>query len=133
MDTLTISRQAKISAFTDLHAWQEGHKLVVTIYQATKKFPADERFELTNQLRRAAVSITSNIAEGFSRQSYKEKVQFYAISLGSITEVQNQILIAKDVGYLEKEDYEPIQNNIITASKLVNGLIKSSKALIHNS
>lgn len=90
----------KIQSFTDLYAWQAGHKLVLSIYEVTQKFPKEELFGLTNQLRRAAVSITSNIAEGFSRSSYKEKSQFYSMALGSLTEIQNQLLIAKDIKYL---------------------------------
>ena len=73
----------KIKSFTDLDTWKEGHKLVLLIYESTKSFPKEERFALTDQIRRAAVSITSNIAEGFSRQSLREKIQFYSISKGS--------------------------------------------------
>ncbi len=99
----------------------------------TQEFPQAEQFGLTNQIRRAAVSITSNIAEGFSRSSYKEKSQFYSMALGSLTEVQNQLLIAKDIGYLSKEDFVIIAEKTITVNKLLNGLIKKSKTLIHNS
>lgn len=76
----------KIKSFTDLNVWKEGHKLVLQVYKLTKEFPKEELFGLTNQIRRAAVSITSNIAEGFSRHSYKEKLQFYSTALGSLTE-----------------------------------------------
>jgi four helix bundle protein len=79
----------KIKSFSDLDAWREGHKLVLNIYQITKLFPKEELFCLTNQLRRAGISFTSNIAEGFSRQSFKEKRQFYSMALGSLTEIQN--------------------------------------------
>lgn len=90
----------KIKSFTDLHAWQEGHCLVFDAYSITKEFPRDEKFGLTSQLRRAAVSVTSNIAEGFSRSSYQDKTRFYSIALGSLTEVQNQLLAARDVEYI---------------------------------
>ena len=70
-----------IRSFTDLEAWKEGHKLVLLFYNITKKFPSSEKFGLANQIRRAAVSITSNIAEGFSRNGTREKVQFYYIAL----------------------------------------------------
>jgi four helix bundle protein len=79
----------KIKSFSDLDAWREGHKLVLNIYQITKLFPKEELFCLTNQLRRAGISFTSNIAEGFSRQSFKEKRQFYSMALGSLTDIQN--------------------------------------------
>lgn len=116
----------KIKSFTDLNAWKEAHKLVINIYQATKKFPKEEIFGITNQIRRAVVSITSNIAEGFSRSSAKEKLQFYSISLGSLTEVQNQILIGKDLEYISTEEFKEIANQTIVVSKLTNGLMKTA-------
>jgi len=123
----------KIKSFTDLDAWKEGHKLVLIIYKTTKKFPKKELFCLVSQMRRCAISITSNIAEGFSRQSFQEKVRFYSISLGSITELQNQLLVAKDVNYLTPNQFQEIANQSIKAHKIVNGLIKKSKTIIHNS
>lgn len=72
--------QKKIKSFTDLRAWREGHKLVLMIYKETENFPSKEIFSLTNQMRRAAISITSNIAEGFSRNTAKEKYQFYSMA-----------------------------------------------------
>ncbi len=123
----------KISYFTDLKAWQEGHKLVLVVYKTTEKFPKEEKYAITDQIRRATVSITSNIAEGFSRHSYKEKLQFYSIALGSITELQNQLIISKDVGYLSKSDFDLLMNQSIVVHKITNGLIKSSKMIIQNS
>ncbi len=123
----------KIESFTDLYVWQHGHELVLKVYVVTKNFPKDEQFGLTNQVRRAVISITSNIAEGFSRNSYKEKLQFYSIALGSLTEVQNQLLIAKDVGYLEADIFTDISDKAVICSKLLNGLIKTTKSFIHNS
>jgi len=127
------TEKGKIKSFTDLIAWQEAHKLVLKIYEITKGFPKEEIFGLVMQLRRASVSITSNIAEGFSRQSYKDKVHFYSMALGSLTEVQNQILISKDIKYLEGEDFKHLADQTVVVSKLLNGLIKSSKTIIHNS
>ena len=117
----------KIKSFTDLNTWKEGHRLVLMIYEITKEFPREEMFGLNNQLRRAAVSITSNIAEGFSRHSYLEKARFYSMSLGSTTEVQNQILIAKDVKYIDNSEFQKIAEQTIIVHKLINGLIKGSK------
>lgn len=123
----------KIKRFTDLNTRREAHKLVIEIYRVTRQFPKEEQFGLTTQLRRAAVSITSNIAEGFSRNSYKEKLQFYAMALGSLTEVQNQLLIARDIGYLSKEDFLILAELSVTINKLANGLIKKTKSLIRDS
>ncbi|OGH16219.1 MAG: hypothetical protein A3C30_02495 [Candidatus Levybacteria bacterium RIFCSPHIGHO2_02_FULL_40_18] len=119
--------------FTDLNAWKEAHRLVLFIYRITKDFPREELFGLVNQLRRAVISITSNIAEGFSRSSYKEKSQFYSMALGSLTEVQNQLIVSRDLGYITKKDFEELEDITITVSKLLNGLIKKSKTMIHNS
>ena len=116
----------KIRTFTDLNAWQEGHKLVLEIYKITKTFPKEELFVLSSQIRRAAISITSNVAEGFSRQYLKEKRQFYAIALGSITEIQNQLILAKDLGCLENSLFNKIFQQSVLVHKLINGLVKSA-------
>ena len=122
-----------IRSFTDLNAWKEGHQLVLMIYKITRSFPVDERFGLTNQVQRAAVSITSNIAEGFSRATSKEKIQFYRISLGSLTEIQNQIIIARDLKYMDQITFSEVAEQSITVSKLINGLLKGVARLTHNS
>lgn len=126
-------REKKIKSFTDLDAWKEGHQLVLTVYKVTKNFPREEIFGLVIQMRRCGVSITSNIAEGFSRQSYKEKLQFYSMALGSLTELQNQLYISQDVGYLGKNDFDHAFQQSIKVHRIINGLIKRSKAIIHNS
>jgi len=117
-----------IKSFTDLDAWKEAHKLVIMIYKITKSFPKEEVFGLTNQMRRAVISITSNIAEGFSRQSYKDKVQFYSVALGSLTELQNQLLAARDIGFLAQDDFTKVMNRSVIVHKILSGLIKSSKS-----
>ena len=121
-----------IRSFTDLDAWKEGHKLALIMYEVTKTFPKEEIFSLIMQMRRAAVSITSNIAEGFSRQSYKEKLQFYSISLGSLTELQNQSLVARDVKFMSEVDFQRIAQQSLRVSKLVNGLIKKCRSVIRD-
>jgi four helix bundle protein len=123
--------QSKTS-FTDLVAWQEAHKLVLMIYKITKHFPKEEIFGLTSQIRRSSISISSNISEGFSRSSHKEKLQFYSISLGSITELQDQLLISKDVGYINNIEFNTIADQSVVTSKLVNGLMKKVKSFLHN-
>lgn len=116
----------KIQNFTDLNSWKEAHKLVLSIYTATKTFPNDEKFCLTSQLRRAAISIVSNIAEGFGRNTAKDKAQFYAISKGSVLEVQAQLLVAKDLEYLSENDFQDTQKQILIVQKLLSGLVASA-------
>src|SRR3989338_5283252 len=108
----------KIKSFTDLTAWREGHKLVLLIYRAVEEFPSGEKFGLSSQLSRAAVSITSNIAEGFSRNSSKEKIQFYYMSLGSLAEVQNQLLIAKDIKILDIKGFDMLARKSVEVRML---------------
>ncbi len=117
-----MNEKKKIKSFTDLYAWQEAHKLVLMVYRITKNFPRDEIFGLIMQMRRCVVSITSNIAEGFSRSSTKEKIQFYSIAQGSLTELQNQLVVARDVGFLDKEEFNKIAKQTITVHKLITGL-----------
>lgn len=115
-----------IKSFFDLRGWQECHKLVLWIYKLTNTFPKEERYSLVDQIRRACISITSNIAEGFSRSSRAEKVQFYSIALGSLTEVQNQLTIAKDVGYVTNQDWDIGMRMSIDGHKLIQGLMKGA-------
>lgn len=116
----------KIKSFRDLIAWQVGMELVLSVYKVTKLFPREELFTLTSQMRRSAISITSNIAEGFSRRNKREKNQFYYIALGSLTELQNQVFIAKELGYLSEKAFVEFDKQMIRLHKLLNGLIKSS-------
>jgi four helix bundle protein len=117
----------KIQSFTDLNAWKESHKLVLLVYKYTTYFPKEEIFGLTNQIRRAVVSIVSNIAEGFGRQSYKEKTQFYSVAQGSNLELQSQMLVARDIKYLKEKDFKEIADQSIIVGKLLSGLIKTTK------
>lgn len=117
----------KIESFTDLNTWKEAHKLVVAIYKITDLFPPKEIYSLVDQIRRCSVSISSNIAEGFSRQGKKEKLQFYYTSKGSLTELQNQLLISKDVGYLSKDEFNSLAEQTVVVSRLLTGLIRSLK------
>ncbi|MDO8620391.1 MAG: four helix bundle protein [bacterium] len=124
-------QESKIREFTDLLAWQEAHTLVLLVYSATKIFPKDELFGLTNQMRRASVSITSNIAEGFGRQSYKEKVQFFYIAHGSLTELKNQLFIARDLTYISLAEFAKIEGQLARAHRLLQGLLKKSKSFLN--
>lgn len=130
---MQVAEQKTIQSFTDLRAWKEGHTLVLMVYGVTRDFPKEELFGLVNQLRRAVVSVTSNIAEGFSRNSWKDKLHFWIMSLGSLTEVQNQLLVARDVSYMNSEVFQQLAEQTIVVSKITNSLIKSTKNVIHNS
>ena len=112
----------KIRSFTDLNTWKEGHKLVIMIYKTTEDFPSKEIFGLTSQMRRSAVSVTSNIAEGFSRSTNKDKYKFYSISHGSLAELQSQLLVARDINYLDEELFKKIFEQITIVGKLISGL-----------
>lgn len=118
-----------IKDFTDLRGWQEAHKLALVIYKLTNTFPKEERYSLADQIRRAAVSITSNIAEGFSRHSSNEKVHFYSMARGSSTELQNQLILGKDLTYIPQEEFDEVFEQSVIVNKLVNGLIKSARKL----
>ncbi|MFC1647129.1 four helix bundle protein [Patescibacteria group bacterium] len=128
-----MTNNDKITSFTKLNAWIEGHKLVLLIYKTTKQFPKNETFGLIGQMRRSVVSVTSNIAEGFSRQSYKEKIQFYSIAQGSLTELENQLIIARDVDYINDKEFKILVFQAKTAHKILRGLIKKSKSFIRKS
>lgn len=127
-----MNKNNKIQSFTDLHTWQEGHKLVILVYEVTKKFPKEEMFSLIDQMRRAVSSVTSNVAEGFGRQTYKEKVNFFYQAQGSLTELKNQILIAHDVGYLSDKDSNDLVLQANVTHQLLQGLITKTKTFIHH-
>ena len=133
MSNIEIKKdRKKISNFKDLDCWREAHSLVLEIYKITSKFPTSEIFALTNQLRRASVSISSNIAEGFGRQGYKEKLQFFYMSRGSLIEIENQLLIAKDLKYIDQKEYGFMEIKVSKTHQLINGIIRSTKTYIKN-
>lgn len=114
----------KIRSFSDLKAWQESYKLTLVIYEITNKFPKEEIYSLTSQMRRAVISISSNIAEGFSRSTSKDKIQFYTIAQGSLTELHSQIMIAKGLNYIHEADVERSLNQLTLVGRLIFGLKK---------
>ncbi|MBT3282711.1 four helix bundle protein [bacterium] len=116
----------KIRKFTDLKVWKEAHVFVIEIYKITKEFPSEEKFGLISQMRRCAVSITSNIAEGFGRNTAKDKVRFYSIAKGSLFELQSQLYIAKDLDFIKEDYVNSSEEKIELISKLISGLIKSA-------
>jgi four helix bundle protein len=120
-----------IKEFTNLNVWKESHKLVLMIYKITGEFPKSETYSLIDQMRRAVASITANIAEGFGRHSYKEKVQFYYLAQGSLTELKNFLIIARDVGYIKLDVYNELLEQANLSHKLLQGLITKSKTFLN--
>lgn len=116
----------RITQFMDLKAWQESHKVVISIYKMTESFPSSEQFGLTSQMRRSAISITSNIAEAFGRWSKKEKDQFFSFAAGSCYELQNQLIASKDIGFISEKFYEEITDTLTLALKLLFGLRRAN-------
>ena len=112
----------------DLDLWKISVDLVTIIYQLTSSFPKEEIFGLTNQMRRASVSIPSNIAEGAARNYNKEFLQFLYIALGSQQELDTQLLIAKNLKFISEEQYNNTLIEIQSVGKLLNGLIKYLKS-----
>jgi len=122
-----VEKSSKITSFTQLETWKEGHRLTLVVYKITREFPKEELYALGDQMRRAAISVTSNVAEGFSRASKKEKTQFYSVARGSLTELQNQLLVARDVRYITEEQFSQIADQTIKVSRLLTGLKRSAK------
>jgi len=111
--------------FEDLEAWQHAIDLAVLIYTLTKQFPKDELFSLTNQMRRASSSISANLAEGYGRHGYKEKLQFYKIANGSLLEVKSFCYLAQKLNYLSINEFNDIMPRFISTQRLINVLIRS--------
>ena len=115
----------RILHFRQLEVWQESHQLVLMVYRITKGFPGDERFGLVSQMRRAAVSIPANIAEGFKRRGIQDKIRFYNISEGSLEELKYYFILSKDLNYIPSNDNLMAQAE--TVGRLLNGFIASTE------
>jgi len=115
--------------YTDLEVWIEARKLVGLVYLVSKKFPKDEIYGITNQIRRSAVSIPSNIAEGCGRNGSKETIYFLHIAKGSLYELETQIYLSVDQQYISKEELDLILEQILSCKKLLNGFINYYKKL----
>ena len=111
--------------YKELQVWQKSYQLCLVIYKQTNAFPKEERFGITSQIRRAAVSIPSNIAEGYGRKTTKEYIQALYIAYGSVCELETQILLSSDLGYIKTEELEQLQKNLDDIERMLKGLIKS--------
>ena len=117
-------------SYRDLVAWKKARVLVAEIYKVTRGFPKDELYGLTNQLRRAAVSVPSNIAEGQARYSRREFHHFLNNARGSLAEVETQLMIANDLGYLASEEANFLLGKASELGRILNGLIASTKEVL---
>lgn len=109
----------------NLDVWNKSVNFVTTIYKVTSRFPSEEKFGLTNQIRRSGVSVPSNIAEGAARNSNKEFIRFLRISQGSNAELQTQLTIAKNLDLVEEKEFKELMEKSTDISKMISGLIRS--------
>ncbi|MBK9191382.1 MAG: four helix bundle protein [Crocinitomicaceae bacterium] len=113
----------KINSYRDLIVWQKAMDLVVHVYEVSKDFPSDEKFGITNQIRRAAVSVPSNIAEGWGRKYLGSYIQFLRISYGSICELNTQLEICVRLNYVNENDITSLKNQILQVEKMIKSMI----------
>ncbi len=132
MDDRPSNISGKIKSYTDLLAWQKSKELSVKIYKLTEGFPKYEMFGLVSQMRRAAVSVPANLAEGFGRWGKKEKDQFFSIASGSLSELETHLIIAKEISLISTEEFKVVINLATDAHKLINGLRKSNRTMVQN-
>lgn len=111
--------------FKRLKVWQVAYSLAIKIYEYTKNFPKTEQYGLVTQIRRSAISISANIAEGYDRRSRKEYIQFLSIARGSLSEVETYLLFSRDLGYITLEEYDILESLRREVGKLLRGLVNS--------
>jgi len=116
----------KVISFEDLEVWQKSHRLALEIYRVTGQYPTEEKFGIVTQMRRAAVSIPANIAEGFKKMGRRDKINFYNIAQGSLSELKYFIILSKDLGYLT--DFQAISTLIEDVGRMLNRLILSAQS-----
>ena len=125
MQMVNSQRSTEINHFTSLNAWKVNHELVLEIYKATRTFPKEEKYGITDQIRRASISITANIAEGWGHYHFANKSRFYYQARGSNCEVQNFIIMARDLKLITNKDFELLREKIFNGYKLINSLIRA--------
>ena len=114
--------------FRQLKVWKRAHDLALEIHRSTRSFPAAERYGLSAQIRRAAVSVISNIAEGCGRQSDRELAFFLRVARGSVRELESQLPLSRDLGYLGRDDWANLDAGIQDTSKMLNRLIRTVRS-----
>lgn len=119
---------AEVRTFRDLLIWQKSMSLVTAIYKSTTSFPDSERFSLTSQIRRCAISVPSNIAEGFGRRSSGDYLRFLQIAFGSLFELQTQLEIAVNLNYLQKAEFDLLHEQSREVERMMSSFIQKLKA-----
>lgn len=114
--------------FRKLKVWEKAHQLVLNVYRLTSAFPTEERFGLIDQIRRAAVSIPANIAEGCGRGSDADFARFFQIAMGSASELEYELLLARDLGYLHGPDHEMIEKHVQEVKQMITGFLHKLRA-----
>ena len=114
--------------FRELKVWRKSHELVLDLYRSTNSIPHEEKYGLTSQIRRAAVSIPSNIAEGCGRNSDPDFARFLQIAMGSSSEVEYQLLLSHELGYLNSDDYERLNQSVIEVKKMLTSFLKTLRS-----
>lgn len=118
-----------MQTFRDLKVWQKAHKVALDIYKVTNNFPNEEKYGLVSQIRRAAVSVPSNIVEGFKRRSKKDSLNFYTIAEASLEELRYQLLLSWDLKYMSQENYQELNLKIEEVGKMLFGFKKAIQKL----
>lgn len=116
-----------VKHFTDLIAWQKTREIKQKIYKIIQSFPEEEKYNITSQMRRAACSVTANIAEGYGRYHYKENIQFCRLARGSIYELQDHLITSFDQNYIKADIFNELDNDILEAIRLIDGYIRFLK------
>jgi len=114
-----------LTSYKELKVWQKAYQLCLGIYKLTRAFPKDEKYNLTSQIRRAAVSLPSNIAEGYGRRTTPDYIRALYIAYGSICELETQIMLSGDLGYISAQSLEPFLENLHEVERMLKALIKS--------
>jgi four helix bundle protein len=110
--------------FKNLHVWEKSHRLALAVYRESSELPESERFGLQSQMRRAAVSVPANIAEGYGRETDREFVRFLHVSAGSATELEYHLLLAWELGYISAEAYGNLNDQVLEVQRMIAGFIR---------
>ena len=123
-----VSTEATVRDFRGLKVWEKAHQLTLSVYRVSVRFPTDERYGLTSQLRRAAVSIPANIAEGCGRRGDREMSRFLQISMGSASELEYHLLLAHDLGHLDNQTHRELEERTTEVKRMLSSFLQKLNA-----